>query len=115
MVTPPQPAIVVSTMIVFCNLYSTTPLNSGAVSQMIIDAIREQLALRCYCTSVNSISSLTVAEDHATGKSAAISVFFTVFYTMFDVHNRFMLRRRIVIYTVQKMFIPMAYQSSRWT
>jgi len=36
---------------------------------MVVQAIRDQLAARCYCTSANSITSLTVAEDYASGNS----------------------------------------------
>lgn len=56
-------------MIVFCNQYSATPLSSRDVSQTaLLQGIRQQLADRCYCTSANSISSLTVAEDYASGR-----------------------------------------------
>jgi len=65
-------------MIVFCNQYSATPLESaGALEEQIEEAIRDQLAARCYCTAPSTITSLTVDEDYATGNTppaAAVSL-----------------------------------------
>lgn len=63
-----QPKIIVSTLIVFCEQYSSLPFNSRAVSQAVLDTIRNQLASRCFCTPPTSISSLTVAKDYKTGR-----------------------------------------------
>jgi len=61
-------------MIVFCDLYSSLPINNIAVTQALLDAIRNQLAARCFCTAANRISSLTIASDYATGEFADISI-----------------------------------------
>jgi len=35
--------------------------------QEVLKALRDKLAERCYCTAAESISSLTVAKDYASG------------------------------------------------
>ena len=67
-------------MIVFCNEYSATPLDSVTVTDTIRDEIGKQLAARCYCTAASSITSLTVAEDYVTGRQLHLELLFSFLY-----------------------------------